>query len=236
VIRTVFGGHDQRERGVKINALRIAMAVAPDFRARIGLADERIVGGNRAIRVEAEDFSGERIEALGIWRTVSVAGGDVEHTIRPEAQAPTCVIQPGGNAFDDCPRLDELIPGFAIAHDPQGEAFARRIVLRGVNEMVRRKSRIMRQAEQSHFHADGDIGEPERGNIQQLALLNYPDLTEALGKKKPTIGEKIQSPRGSEILRHDFHAIEVWDVGGFGTGSLVCANPPVQKSDTRTPV
>ena len=68
-------------------ALRIAMAVAPDRRQRAGLADERVVLRHRAVVVDAMDLAGRLGEVLRVLHHAALAEGVEEVALPVEGEA-----------------------------------------------------------------------------------------------------------------------------------------------------
>src|SRR5207244_3010503 len=78
---------------IEPHAVRIAEAERPDLRQRLGIADERIVGGHairaRAVDVEAQDLPARRVHLLRVLlgiAVVTVTGRGVEHAVVAEEQ------------------------------------------------------------------------------------------------------------------------------------------------------
>src|SRR5207249_3155917 len=59
---------DVEQAGARVEgeAPGVAQAIAPDLGADAGLSDERVVAGDRAVRVDAQDLTGEVAEVLGV--------------------------------------------------------------------------------------------------------------------------------------------------------------------------
>src|SRR5205085_9342689 len=95
----------------------VAIAVSPDFGARIFLSDERIVLRNRAVVVQAQDFAAERIESLRNLFLCRFAGGDVELAIGAETQATSGMKLRRRNVFDNCRSICQTVARLTIARD-----------------------------------------------------------------------------------------------------------------------
>src|SRR5439155_2786584 len=72
--------------GVEVEALRVAVAVAPDVLAR-----ERVVRRHAAVRVQPQDLAVEAVEVLGVGTALGVTGGGVQLAVRAPAQPATVV-------------------------------------------------------------------------------------------------------------------------------------------------
>src|SRR3989338_5487328 len=78
--RAVLVGPELAGPGVQRRALRVAMAVGPDFRARTGACNERVVRRHSPIRVQANDLALQLVEVLGGRPLVVFPPGDKEIT------------------------------------------------------------------------------------------------------------------------------------------------------------
>ncbi|MNQ53140.1 hypothetical protein D3C85_671730 [compost metagenome] len=88
----VLVGPELARPGIEGGALLIAMTVGPDFRAYIGLADEGVVIGHLAIRVDAHHLALQFVQVLGGGALVVLAQGDEQVAVAIEHQARAEVI------------------------------------------------------------------------------------------------------------------------------------------------
>src|SRR2546423_1073505 len=93
----VLGLEQEIRAGLPVNALRVAVAVRPDFGAHILLTDERVVGRYGGVVVEAKNFSAKRVESLRDLARGGVARRDVELAVGGEAQTRAGVELRGGD-------------------------------------------------------------------------------------------------------------------------------------------
>src|SRR5450432_4416024 len=97
---TTFSLKHQIRAGLPIKALRVAMAIRPDFRPRILLTNERIVGRHGAVIIEPQRFAGERIKLLRQRPIGGVPSRDVELAVWSEAYSAAGMKLGGRNPFD----------------------------------------------------------------------------------------------------------------------------------------
>src|SRR5262245_39179991 len=80
-------GFPQKIRArLKINSLRVAISVSPNFWPRVGLTDKRIVTRHRAVIIQSQSLAGKRIEFLRQLTLRRVARRDVEFAVRAKPQ------------------------------------------------------------------------------------------------------------------------------------------------------
>ena len=93
-LRTMLVGPELAPRCIEGEALRIAMAVAPDLRPRADPEAKRIVLGDRAVGADADDRAEMIGEVLCRLTKPSVAEGEKEIAVRRECDASTDLIGP----------------------------------------------------------------------------------------------------------------------------------------------
>ena len=130
----MLGGEQIAALRVPGKALRVAVAVGEDRRA-----GERVIGGDAAVRCQAQDLAAERAQVGGERRLEGLAGGHVEHAVRPEGDAAAVVEKAARHAADDDP-----VEGGAVAivdepHDAVGHGVAVAVRQHGIDVRRPRK-------------------------------------------------------------------------------------------------
>ena len=90
------------------------MTVGPDLRPRILLANERIVLRHSAVVVQAQRFSGKRVELLCEFAPGRIAGCDVEFSIRTKTNATAGVKLRRRQVFNDHFAIHETFRSLAV--------------------------------------------------------------------------------------------------------------------------
>ena len=125
------------------DAERVSESVGPD---RVGGA-ERVVRGDRAVGVVAQDLAARVAHVLSARGVVLVAKGHVELAVRAEGEAPTLVaaVPSGGEGGDDRgvqPGAVAVVPADDVLCLPVG------VGVEGVDEPVGREGRADGEAEE----------------------------------------------------------------------------------------
>lgn len=81
--------------GIQRGALLVAVAIAPDLRPRVCTADEGIVLGNAAVRIQADDLALQLVQVLRGAALVVLAEGDEQVALAVEDQARAEVMAAG---------------------------------------------------------------------------------------------------------------------------------------------
>lgn len=93
--RAVLVGPEPAGPGIQRGALLVAVAIAPDLRPRVGTADEGIVLGNAAVRIQADDLALQLVQVLRGAALVVLAEGDEQVALAVEDQARAEVMAAG---------------------------------------------------------------------------------------------------------------------------------------------
>ena len=121
---------------LKVYALPVAMAVSPNLRPRVRSSDKWIVARHRAIVVQAQSFSGQRIKLLPKLAIGRIARRDVELAVGPKTQTTAGVQVRCGNVFDDYLTISEAARRLAIARHTHPLAVAALVGIRKIEQMV----------------------------------------------------------------------------------------------------
>ena len=203
-------------------ALRIAVAVAPDLRLGAGAADERIVGRHRAVGPDADDLADVIAEILRlVARTEMVARGEKEIVVRRLHDAAAEMIAARERAFLAEDDLHVVEPGRAFVHQPgAGKRGARAAVHRlGIAEidgMVLRVAAVEHDVEQAALAGRENLRHAgERG--RELAVRgDDAHAPRPLGHQHAAVGQEGERPGMIEARRHGFHR----EVAGGGPKDL----------------
>lgn len=93
--RAVLVGPELAGPGIQRGALLVAVAIAPDLRPRVCTANEGIVLGNAAVRIQADDLALQLVQVLRGAALVVLAEGDEQVALAVEDQARAEVMAAG---------------------------------------------------------------------------------------------------------------------------------------------
>ena len=199
-------GDDERAGVEPVERLHVADA-EDEHRA----PGEGVVGGDRAVRREAKDLAAR---ARGVLRAVGlgrVARPDVQHPVRPEADAAAVVEPRRRDAVEEDPVLARrpAILGEHPAHEPVRDAAA---VLRdrrvGVEAAVLGEAGVRGDAEEPALAARRHRDGRHRRGLEPPAA-QEPDPARALGHERVAARQERDPPRhlepGRDALRADLH-------------------------------
>ena len=163
-----------------------------------GVADAQHPGRGLSLRVDPEHLS---IQAARILRSAGLArisGTDVESAVGAEANSPAIVEARGANSGDH----DLVHPGAVVVlrQRPTLE-----LVLGPwsgqIEEKLRLVARVHRDAEQPALAGLGGLHR-EHGRRHQLAVLEQPHASRALGDQDVAAGKEGEAPRDLEAAHH----------------------------------
>lgn len=113
-------GVEQAGGGVRCAGVGVSQAVGVDLAALAGLVDEGVVGGDRAVGIEAQDLAAKAVEVLGVAgdaaglgveRLVAVAGAEVDLAVEAELQQAADVV---AGVAGDVVQQDRLAGGQGV--------------------------------------------------------------------------------------------------------------------------
>src|SRR5262245_13147550 len=220
--------------GVQRETLRIAMAVAPDFRFGAGLAGERIVGRHRAIRPDADDLAEVVSETLRlVARSEMLAQGQKEAVIRRLHDAAAEMIAAGARAGLAEDHLDGIEPGSGFVAQPgAGERGARAAVYRlGVTEVdgaILREAAVERDIEQASLARREDRRHAGERRREPAVLGDDAHAPGPFGDQHSAVRQESDRPRMIQSLRDGLHH----EVAGGGWKNL-CAGARAAARDER---
>src|ERR1041385_1581370 len=113
---TVLGFEHEIRAGLKVDALRVAVPVGPNFRPCIAAVYKRIVCRDSTVIVQPENFSGQRRKLLRQITTRRIARSDVQFSIRSESQATSRMVLRGRNALNNNFAIDKSVRRLAITN------------------------------------------------------------------------------------------------------------------------
>ena len=198
--------------GWKRKPVAVAVAVREDLGLRAGAADERVVGGCRAVVLQAQDLAGVVGEALrahadavvvlpAAAEAVAVADADVQRLVGAELHAARvrhARVLPRIRD-EDLFRVDELGAVEAAARDAERLPLLVAFHVRHVDELVGREVGVHDDAVQ-----DVVAGRRRRrphGVGQQLAALDHAQLAVALGHEQVRrAGDEHEVPRRGDAV------------------------------------
>ena len=193
------------------------MAEREDVRLVADLAHERVVGRHAPVVLHAQDFAGEIVGALravhaDLRTGAGSADAHVEHPVGPERDARRLHVDVVGD--EDVADLGErlAVPRAAqdrVAGDRRVAALdalrrAHRLVVRDVDPLVLRESRVKRDVHQAGHRAERHHGRRagDRRRVE-LAVAHDPKAALALGNQDGAVREKRDAPRMGQALGHD---------------------------------
>ena len=213
----VFGFPEFAGGGVNGEALGIAMAVAPDRGEGAGGVDERVVGGNASISVEAVDLAVGKREVLGLADVAAFAEGEVdvfagEYNAAAEVDAEAGVGGAGG--FEE-----GFLVGPASVADASADEFGvAGVALAGVAEGEVEPAVVGVVGVDGEGHEAAFVADPDGRDVGDG--LNGPefaggggrgggDAAVALGEEEGAVGQEGEGPRDIEIGHDLFNAVGV---------------------------
>src|SRR5207244_2506967 len=131
--RPVFGLKHQPGARLPIEALRVAMAVTPDFFSRIWSVHERVVAWNGPVVIHAQRLAAQRTKLLRDRPIRCIAGCDVEFSVRPEFDSASRVELRGRDVVYDNFAFRQSARSFLETNNPDRVASKR---IRHVQELV----------------------------------------------------------------------------------------------------
>ena len=178
---------------IPVEALGIAVPVREHRRA-----GEGIVGGNRAVRVQAQRLAAERLQVLRDLAVRRVAGRGVQLAVRAEPEAAAGVVLRGRDALDEDRPLRERVAVVAQPHDADGRAPGRVVRVREVHQPGRRVVGGEREAHQPALALRLDV----RNDVDRLRLEDAAqddaDAARALGHEQALGRRERHRPRHFE--------------------------------------
>src|SRR5687768_394525 len=191
-------------RAIKGKPPRVAQAIRPDFRPRIGISSERICRWNTisfvaVFHIDSQNFSEERLQilraVLRITVRTAIADADVKISIRPKSEMPAIMIililqESHDHRFS--PRHSVIrIKRNLEARDDNEIALGTIRVVRGgcvvsVEMLSGRKTRRKGKTEQTLFEAGADYfgGNIKKGFGQNFTVLDNPNASGSLRHKQ----------------------------------------------------
>ena len=214
--------------GVEGQAVRVAMAIAEDFRPYAGPAEEGVARGRRAIALQSQHLAGQVVQPLGAHLVgVAVPGGEVELAVlRPEGDA-AAELQPS-------PRLGRR------GVEDWGYRFQRRCVSGepSADQPGQHAAGHLGGVAEVQFAGGGEVG--RQGQVQQAALAAFrhrrhagqgrrdaaipPDQAHAPGlfrQQQPTIRQEGAAPGVVQPVGESLYP-EARGLGGDDAGRRLC--------------
>ena len=201
---------DARSR-LEREPLRIAVAPGVDRAAAGRPRKDRVVRGDRAVAVHAQDLAVERVRVLRVAQIARVAHGHPELPVRTEAQAAAVVVPGGDHGASDHESVerdevpDELVPEHLIA-------VLALVVARSadVDEGVQREVRIDGDA---HEAALAVLARPDDGIVRELrrtwrGALIHEEIADAFAHEHAAVRQRCDVPGDAEarLQRRDGQA------------------------------
>src|SRR6185437_14757486 len=120
ILRTVFHFPDRSGKWIDRHARHVAMAHGVDLRPVTGLADERVIPGDAAVRVEAQNFAAIATGVLcataarmgifpGIRRDITGTGAHIELAVPTEDDSGGGVLADADAVVDDVVVDEEIV-------------------------------------------------------------------------------------------------------------------------------
>ena len=214
----------------------VAQAEGPDGAVVAGgLVEERVVGGDRAVRVDAQDLAEEVGQRLGVGAVGVLADGDVELAVGAEVQGAAVVV--GGAAEVVEVEEDGLAAGHG--HVAVGGEAADAVVDGGrgggvvdVDEVVGREVGVEGHAQQAPFAGRVD-GHGQERRRQQRAVLDDPQLPALLADEQAAVGAKAMAVGLDRPLATSVSVKPVGRVAAFA-GDTAAASVNVIETATGT--
>ena len=219
--------------GMEREALRVAVAVAVDVLERALGSDERIVGGDAPVVVQAHDHAvvgGEVLRRVGrqfgepaTRRHLPVPGGDVEVAFRVECQARAVVVAARRAGDPDLLDVDERVVLQAPPHHARARssAFARPGVAE-VEQAIRLEIGVQGHVQQAALAPCDHLGHAPDGLIEERSVTHDAQPSRPLGDEHVSAGEPGEGPRIAQALDHGDHLMGdllVLDASHGGSGS-----------------
>ncbi len=190
--------------GLRIDggALRIAVAVRPDFGPRALLADEGVVLRHRAILVDAHDLAKVGRKILGGRELEALAQGDEQLAVGSEGEPPAKMIAAVDFrllAEDDGDVFEAVSPERAAGHRGSGAARSG-FRIGEIDEPVRRKIRIECDVEQPALTLGENLGHALK-RLRYRSVLGYDaEPPRPFGDEHTAVGQKCEPPRMFESV------------------------------------
>ena len=190
------------------------MAEAPHRLGHAGLADERVVLGDRAVGVDARNLAEQAVHALGLHAALGdrpVAHGDEERAVAMPDQAAAEVqprIERRRLAEDHLHVVDprrRAVDQRAAGHGGVVHAAVARLGVAPVDQLVGGEFRIERHVEQAALAARVHGRQP--GDRLRLGAvgIHHPQPARPLGHEHPAVGQERYPPRVLQALGHRDH-------------------------------
>jgi hypothetical protein len=186
------------DAGLRVDrqALRVTMAIAEDLGPGAGRADERVVLGHAAVRMQPEDLTVVLAQILGALALAALADGDEQVACAVEREARAEVLARAHERLRREDHLETLQP--AVAENGARDARAVAAITLGrigqVDQPVRGKLGIERDVEQPALTAGVDrrYAFDRRGN--ELSLTHDAQAAGALGDEDARVRQKRHAP------------------------------------------
>ncbi len=213
----MLDGDEPAEHGVPGRALRVAVALGPDFRQVPGAVGRGVVGRDRAVRIDADDRAGMVLHVLRAVSLAAVAGGDEKRAIRREHQPRAEMARDVGLLRHREDDLDIVQTRRAsVAHQLRARDSRAGAALAGLGE-----------AEEDEVGA-GEIGRGD--DVEQAALAARRDLWHARdgsdsspperSRMRPGRSVTIASPLGRKSRPQGFCSPSATTSASIGTASV----------------
>ena len=190
---------------LKVYALRVAISVSPYLRPRVRSPDKGIVARHRAVIIQAQSLTGERVEFLRQLALRRIARRDVKLAVGPETQATPGVQVRRGNVFDDYLAISEAAGPLAIARHTHALAVAALVGIRKIEQMIRSELRMQHDAHQTAFAARLDVRHSEQWRLAQLSVFENAHPALPLGENHATIRRPNDRPHDFQIADDGFN-------------------------------
>src|SRR5215470_585880 len=179
-------------------ALRVAVAVRPDFGARVRPPDEGVVRRDAAVVVEPQRLAGERIQPLRQLPLGRVARRDIELAVGAEPRSRSGMEPRRRDVLDDDQRLGEGAGSLAESDDAHTLTVAA-IGVSQIQVMIARELRVQRQIHQAALLGRLDFMNRRHRLRAQPALFNHTHAPRAFGDEDAAVGGEGDGPRNLQM-------------------------------------
>ena len=196
--------------GMDRDTLGIAVAEAEDGGRPAGTRQDRVVGRNGAVAVEAQDLAVEARRVLRVVAARRVAHRDVQLAVATELEGTPVVHDRGAHPVaHDVPVERERRPGgHPVAQHLVAPCAAVRARGADIEVPVRRERRVQRECHRPRLPLGADARDRERAQERRAGSAARVDADPArpFGHEHPAVGRERDVPRVDQAGLHDRRA------------------------------
>ncbi len=196
--------------GVQRRALRVAVAVGPDLGPAAVDADEGVVGGDRAVRIDANHVAPVDLEVLRALALAAVADRDEQRAVAREHQPRPEVPAAAGLRLLAEDHLDaaqaQLVPVEARAGHGGAGAAVPGLGVGQVDQAVVGVAGIERDVQQAPLADVGDVRHAAHRLGHRAVGRHHAQSARLLGHQRVAVRQEGQAPGLAQAVGHGRHA------------------------------